>query len=264
MLKKTIIAGLLVGFIGILVWGGVNRTLAKTSDSSGGNANSQAAAGNGTQQRGYGNQGKNSEEECDEEGPYGNVNGQTDTSAQEQSNGNGPSSEDDTGNSYGVADDHQTQGQAQGNGNRGGRGNGNGAGQGAGYDPITATEIEALNMALDDEYHALVVYQSVIAKFGEVEPFVEIAASEQRHIDALVNQFNKHGLSVPENTWIGNVPIFDSLQQACQAGVEAEIANADLYNQLFSMTDDPSLTRVFTNLSNASWISHLPQFEACQ
>ena len=262
MLKKTILAVMLVGFIGILVWGGVNRTLAKTSDSSGRNANSQNAEGNGTQQRGYGNQGKNPEEECDEEGPYGNVNGQTDTSAQEQSNGNGPSSKDDTDNSYGVADDHQTQGQAQDNGNRGGRGNG--TGQGGGFDPLTVTEIEALNLALDDEYQALAIYQSVIVTFGEVEPFVEIAASEQRHIEALINQFNKYDLSVPENPWIGNVPTFDSLQQACQAGVEAEIANADLYNQLFSMTDDPNLTRVLTNLSNASWNSHLPQFEACQ
>ncbi len=88
--------------------------------------------------------------------------------------------------------------------------------------------------------------------------------SEQRHIDALLNQFNKHSLPVPENHWIGNVPTFDSLQQACQAGVEAEIANSDLYGQLFSMTDDFNLTRVFTNLSNASLNSHLPQFEACQ
>ena len=119
-------------------------------------------------------------------------------------------------------------------------------------------------MALNDEYHALAVYQSVIATFGNVEPFVEIAQSEQKHIDALVNQFNKYGLTVPENPWIGNVPTFDSLQQACQVGVEAEIANADLYTQLFSMTDDARLTRVFTNLSNASLNSHLPEFEACQ
>ena len=260
MLKKTILAVLLVGFIGILVWGGVNRTLAKTSDSDGRNANGQNAEGivyteeNGTQQRGFGNQEKNSDEECDEDSPYGN------SIQDDTAKGNNTVPANDLSTGYRSEDENQSQG--QGNGYQGGRGNG--TGQGGGYDSLTTTEIEALNLALDDEYHALAVYQSVIATFGEVEPFVEIAASEQRHIDALVNQYNKFGLTFPENPWIGNVPTFDSLQQACQAGVEAEIANADLYNQLFSMTDDPSLTRVFTNLSNASWNSHLPQFEACQ
>jgi hypothetical protein len=119
-------------------------------------------------------------------------------------------------------------------------------------------------MALDDEYHTLAVYLSVIETFGEVEPFVEIAASEQRHIGALVNQLTKNGLTIPENPWIGQIPPFDSVQQACQAGAQAEIDNAGLYDQLFSMTDDPALIRVFTNLSNASLNSHLPQFEACE
>jgi hypothetical protein len=63
---------------------------------------------------------------------------------------------------------------------------------------------------------------------------------------------------------MGQIPAFDSLDQACQAGVEAETENADLYTRLFEMTDDPALLRVFTNLSKASLNSHLPQFETCQ
>jgi rubrerythrin len=279
MLKKIVLGLLLIGFISVLVWGGVNRTLAKTNDVAERNTNNQGTGqvsyseGNGAQQRGNGNQEKTTEEECDEEGPNGNAGEQTGANLQGQSNGNGfrgdsakenndTHLEDGLGNSYGTSSNAQAQ--SQGNGNRGGNGNGRGNGQGGDSDPLTTTEIEALTLALDDEYHALAVYQSVIAAFGEVEPFAEIAASEQRHIEALVNQFNKHGLPIPENLWVENVPVFDSLQQACQAGVEAEIANANLYDQLFSMTDDPSLTRVFTNLSNASLNSHLPQFEACQ
>ncbi|MFN2152005.1 MAG: ferritin-like domain-containing protein, partial [Anaerolineales bacterium] len=129
---------------------------------------------------------------------------------------------------------------------------------------LDADKIEAIYMALDDEYHALAVYQSVIDTFGPVEPFVEIAASEERHIGALVNQLTKNGLTIPENPWMGNIPPFESLEQACQTSVQAEIDNAALYDQLFSMTDDASLIRVFTNLSNASLNSHLPQFESCQ
>jgi len=253
MVRKIFLGILLTGFIGILIWGGVNRTLAKTNDSEGRNANNQstegieAIDGNGVQQRGNRDQENHDDEDCDEEGHQGDSNGKSEIGLQ--------SINSDTLENQAVS-------HGQVNGNRGGRGNGNG--QGGGSDPLTATEIEALNLALDDEYHALAIYQTVNATFGEVEPFVEIAQSEQRHIDALVNQFIKHGLLVPENPWVGNVPIFESLQQACQAGAVAEIANADLYDQLFRMTDDPSLTRVFTNLSSASLNSHLPQFEACQ
>ena len=54
-----------------------------------------------------------------------------------------------------------------------------------------------------------------------------------------------------------------SASEACQAGVQAETANMDLYTQLFEMTDRPDLLRVFGNLSRASQESHLPEFEGC-
>lgn len=154
---------------------------------------------------------------------------------------------------------------ARGGSAQGGRyGNSSMAGQGVAYTPIGEQEIEALQIALDDEYHALAVYQSVIDTFGPVDPFVWIAQSEQQHISALLNQFEKHNLSIPENSWLGEIPPFDSVQAACAAGAEAEIANASLYDQLFARTDDPALLRVFTNLSRASLESHLPQFEICR
>jgi hypothetical protein len=238
MLKKSIITLILVGFTGALIWGGINRTQAKAGENEGRGAETSA---NGKQNRAE----EHDHEDCDEDGYQNEINADmADSLNQGQSTGNGA--------------------RVQGKG-EGGRGNGGQQGQGNGRsEPLDVTEIEALYMALDDEYHALAVYQSVIETFGEVEPFVEIAASEQRHIGALINQLNKNGLTIPENPWIGNVPTFDSIQQACQTGVQAEIDNAALYDQLFNMTDDPALIRVFTNLSNASLTSHLPQFEACQ
>jgi hypothetical protein len=273
MMKKILLATLLTGFIGILIWGGVNRTLAKSNSNEGQSASHQSAEHdetaerNGVQQRGNGNQGggKYAQNEIDEVESF--VHGfeeGADQSQNEPTNDHATELVETAENGLGRQGDNQ--GQSQGNGSRNGRGNGNGPGdgQGGGYEPLTKTEIEALHLALDDEYHALAVYQSIIASFGEVEPFVEIAASEQRHIEALTNQLNKHQLDIPENPWIGKVPVFESVQMACKAGVEAEIANAELYDQLFSMTENSSLIRVFTNLSNASVNSHLPQFEACQ
>ena len=261
MIKKVMLAVLLVGIVGVMVWGGVIRTQAKSgevvsSSQSGGRwgengmTNSDGNSENsGSQiQRGNDHEG---DEDCNESdlsegGFYGSL---------ESGEGQG---------TRGNQDDQSSSNEGQGSGFQGGKNISSGNSNGRGGEPLDESEIEALFLALDDEYHALAMYQSVISKFGEIEPFVEIAQSEQRHINALVNQFTKHGISVLENTWLGNISPLDSVQSACQLGVEAEIANVDLYQKLFSMVDDPRLIQVFTNLSNASQESHLPAFQECQ
>ena len=58
MLKKVFLGFLLTGFIGILIWGGVNRTLAKTNKNAGRSSYAQNVGqdmftdGDGRQQRG--------------------------------------------------------------------------------------------------------------------------------------------------------------------------------------------------------------------
>jgi hypothetical protein len=261
MLKKILLVALLVGFTGVLVWGGVNRTLAKSGE---GYIKSQTS-GNGIGNHGQNPQVENQDivgPENEDHGSHGNPLGKQ---GQTQSTLDGFGQATSAGTGQGnLTQQSGGVGKGNGNGNQGGQGNANGGGQGNGTQPLDENEIQALHLALDDEYHALAVYQSVIATYGEVDPFVEIAQAEQRHIDALVNQFVKHNLQVPENPWLGEVAPFDSLQAACQAGVEAEIANADLYEQLISMTDDSGLIQVFNNLSQASLNNHLPQFQACQ
>jgi len=53
------------------------------------------------------------------------------------------------------------------------------------------------------------------------------------------------------------------LTAACQAGVDAEIADAALYDELLKVTDNPDVMQVFKNLQAASLNNHLPAFEAC-
>jgi len=55
------------------------------------------------------------------------------------------------------------------------------------------------------------------------------------------------------------------LQEACQIGVDAEIANAALYRDelLPAVTAYEDITLVFENLMNASQQKHLPAFEKC-
>ena len=126
---------------------------------------------------------------------------------------------------------------------------------------LSESEVEALLMALDDEYKAWSIYDQVIADFGAVRPFTSIQKAEENHIAALVTLFDRYGLDVPANEWPGDVPSFDSLSEASEAGVQAEIDNVALYDQLFSMVDNPDIVRVFTSLQRASQTKHLPAFE---
>lgn len=128
---------------------------------------------------------------------------------------------------------------------------------------LTDPEIKALEEALDDEYKAYATYGQVIADFGEVQPFANIRAAEARHIAALLGLFERYGLAVPENPWPGKVERYASVKAACEAGVAAEIANAEIYGRLMQATQRPDILTVFRNLRDASQERHLPAFQRC-
>lgn len=124
-------------------------------------------------------------------------------------------------------------------------------------------EISALHAAMDDEYQAWATYGQVVADFGEVMPFVNIRDAEARHIGALSVLFRAYGLPLPENTWPGRVPRFGSVQEACAAGIAAEVANAALYERLLAATRRTDILEVFQRLQEASQKRHLPAFRRC-
>jgi hypothetical protein len=128
---------------------------------------------------------------------------------------------------------------------------------------LSETEIAALHEALDDEYHAWATYDQVIRDFGEVRPFINILDAEARHISALKEVFKRYRLAVPENSWIGQIPGYGSLYEACAAGVKAEIENDRLYARLLAATQRPDILSVFQNLQEASRERHLPAFQRC-
>jgi len=103
----------------------------------------------------------------------------------------------------------------------------------------------------------------VINQFGSVYPFSTIVTAEQQHVNALVRQAEKYGVAVPANPGIDENISFASISDACAAGVEAEIADAALYDDLKLVTTHSDLVRVYDALQNASLNSHLPAFEAC-
>ncbi|MGB8273964.1 MAG: DUF2202 domain-containing protein [Alphaproteobacteria bacterium] len=130
-------------------------------------------------------------------------------------------------------------------------------------EPLNKTEIGALLEALDDEYQAFATYSQVISDFGPVRPFVNIREAEGRHIAALQRLFNRHGVPTPDNKWLGKAPRYRNIEEACRAGVEAEIANAALYERLLASTERPHILRVYRALQAASQQRHLPAFRRC-
>jgi hypothetical protein len=128
---------------------------------------------------------------------------------------------------------------------------------------LSEKEICVLNEALDDEYRAWATYDQVIRDFGAARPFINIRDAEARHIEALHTLFARYGQAVPENAWPGKIARYGSVQEACEAGVAAEIANGALYERLLDATERPDLLRVFLNLQEASQLQHLPAFQRC-
>ncbi len=153
---------------------------------------------------------------------------------------------------------------ATSDGGRGFRGRGGGGSWGGGFtgEPVTAEQEAALSDFLLDEHHALATYQSVMAQFGEVEPFASIAQAEEMHIAALERVFSRYGLELPTVPSY-DIPTFASQQEACEAAAQAEIDNAALYDSQTDLFTQQDILRVTSNLRNASLEHHLPAFQAC-
>jgi len=169
------------------------------------------------------------------------------------------------GNGKGRGSGNGASGQGGVGQSAGGQGQGNGGyGQGVATSPLSEAEADALVRAIEEEYGAQALYQSVLDVFGDVDPFNRIVSSEAQHADALVKLAERYGVAIPAFPSTEGLPAFESLEEACQAGVAAEIADAALYDELMTVTTHEDILRVFTNLQNASLNNHLPAFEACQ
>ncbi len=122
---------------------------------------------------------------------------------------------------------------------------------------------QAMVEAINDEYRARAFYTAVIQKFGAVRPFTNIVQAEDRHVQLWNWLFTQYGLSVPPDTFSDKVEAPDTLQRACQRGIEVEIANAQMYNHFLQFVQEADLRSVFSQLSQVSQNNHQPAFERC-
>ncbi len=122
---------------------------------------------------------------------------------------------------------------------------------------------QILTEALEDEYKARAMYRKVIEKFGPERPFVNIVEAEGRHISVLIPLFEKYDTPIPEDHWSSHLQAPDTLLEAYQARVDAEIENMTMYERLLAATEEPDVTHVLSRLQAASRDNHLPAFQRC-
>ncbi len=138
-------------------------------------------------------------------------------------------------------------------------------GVGASEDPVT----QALHRALEDEQHAEAFYAAVIARHGEIRPFVNIIRAEQRHASMVVAALEAAGVSPLPNPYKDGTKVAPvapaSIAEACKIGVDAEIANIDLYDKelIPAAVGKPDIVALFEALRDASRNNHLPAFKRC-
>jgi hypothetical protein len=130
--------------------------------------------------------------------------------------------------------------------------------------PADDALVTMLTLAIQDEYHAYWTYNGVLEDLGKVKPFTSIENAEDQHVGAVSKLFTKRGLAVPASTWsLENVPRFNALVDACEAGVDAEVENYTMYDGFLGGDLPSDVEKVFTNLRDASKLNHLPAFENC-
>jgi len=144
-------------------------------------------------------------------------------------------------------------------------GMGRGGGPVQGSDPLSDAGLEAVGLALQDEYRTENLYKQVLEQLGDTRPFAHIVYAEQRHSAALERVYSRRGLVAPDSNWrdLGKDLPGESLQEACQVAVEAERDNVSLYDELLERDLPADVVQVFQHLRAASLERHLPAFTRC-
>jgi len=151
----------------------------------------------------------------------------------------------------------------------------NGKGTFTGQQALTAVEVENLTYLREEEKLAHDVYIFLFDVWGQWI-FQNIAASEQRHMEAVLNLLDKYGIADPaagkaagEFTNQELQALYNDLTQdgtasklaAMQVGVFIEETDIGDLQNIIDGTDKSDIIRVCENLMNGS-INHLEAFNA--
>ena len=119
---------------------------------------------------------------------------------------------------------------------------------------------EMLRYAIQDEYLARQEYESIMKTFGDVRPFSNIIRAEEAHISMLKEIYQVYRFDTPADTAIDHVVIPNSIEEAIQVGVIAEINNIAMYDAFLKADLPDDIRDTFVALREAS-VKHQAAFE---
>ena len=122
------------------------------------------------------------------------------------------------------------------------------------------TLLDMLTYAVEDEYLAHGEYMEIIDRFDVERPYGNIARSEEMHLSFLSEVYGSYGIPFPEDTSSDHLIIPESLLEAAQTGVQAEIDNIAMYKNFMTYDLPENVLHVFDALKRWSE-SHLMAFE---
>jgi hypothetical protein len=131
--------------------------------------------------------------------------------------------------------------------------------------PMTTEALRAaLDEAMQDAYRAQFTYARAQSDFGPTAPFSTLGSAEQANATMLAGLYASRNLTVPAPTWSSeNVPRYPSLQQACLAGEEGELATQMMFERLLQLNVPNDVRSVFDALRTTTRMQHRAAFGSC-
>jgi hypothetical protein len=137
-------------------------------------------------------------------------------------------------------------------------------------DPRITTTLEEdhviamISVSLLDEIQSEVVQAMALNGVSFRGPFVNVARSESRQAQNLLNLLNQRGLAAPVAPWTTTeVGTFSSRAEACEAAATAERETIFRYVDFLAHDLPTDVRRVFEQNLRVSLENHLPALERC-
>lgn len=118
--------------------------------------------------------------------------------------------------------------------------------------------LAALSEALRSEYRARAIYRAALDSFGKVGPFVHLAETAERQIDALRRLLERNRTEPPADRWTGQIELPRTPEQARLDAIAAETETAEACERLFDEVDETAGRMVLSQLEEASRYQRLP------
>lgn len=119
---------------------------------------------------------------------------------------------------------------------------------------------QMLGYAIQDEYLARQEYELIVGEYGQLKPFTNIIRAEETHIQMLKDIYKKYGYEMPIDNAIDYAVLPNSLEEAFDIGVQAEIDNIAMYEKFLENELPDDIEVVFIELRDGSK-NHLAAFE---